>query len=68
MRGKPKFKYGDKVKFKMDGENTIGEVYIIDAYGTFADDSDVSYDIFVSEGKYANFLIKHVREGFVTKA
>ena len=49
MIGKPKFKYGDKVKFVLEDKEYIGEVWIIDKYGTFDDDSDVSYDIMVKD-------------------
>ena len=63
MLGKPKFTYGDVVKFKMfDGTEKFGVVAIIDRYGTFEDDSDVSYDIFSKE---ENILYKHFREDLV---
>lgn len=64
MLGKPKFNYGDVVKFKLDNTIKEGIVYIIDKYGTFEDDSDVSYDIFV---KTENCLYKHVTERLVEK-
>lgn len=69
MKGKPKFKIGDKVRFwywesfsdKKYGEELTdqnakkiykeGEIYIIDANGTFDDSSDVSYDIMVYNDK-----------------
>lgn len=51
MKGKPKFKYGDEVTFDITYEGKLvtkkGTVYIIDAYGTWEDPSDVSYDIMV---------------------
>ena len=66
MLGKPKFKYGDLVSFDLIIEGTkttiTGTIYIIDAYGTFEDSSDVSYDI-MSE----NCLYKHVREDMLSK-
>lgn len=64
MLGKPKFNYGDVVKFKLGDDIKEGIVYIIDKYGTFEDDSDVSYDIFV---KSENCLYKHVTERIVEK-
>lgn len=69
MIGKPKYDYGQKVEFEIDGKKLQGVVYIIDKYGTFFDDSDVSYDIMV--GDVMNdpdnaCLYKHVREDFVT--
>ena len=32
MRGKPKFKHGDKVEFTLSDGTYQGEVYIIDEY------------------------------------
>ena len=68
MRGKPKFKYGDSVKFTVtiDGVETefIGTIYIVDAYGTFFDSSDVSYDI-MSTFKGRETLFKHISEKYV---
>lgn len=65
MIGKPKFKYNDNVKFTyVDSEVKYGVIYIIDKYGTFEDDSDVSYDIFVEND---NCLYKHINEKYVTK-
>lgn len=59
MIGKPKFEYNQEVKFKCNNEEKVGKVYIVDEYGTFEDDSDVSYDIMVES---ENCLYKHVRE------
>lgn len=73
MRGKPKYNYGNKVKFKIIHEGKeyelVGEVYIIDKYGTFEDNSDVSYDIMVDECPWHNApcLFKHFREDGVEK-
>ena len=62
MLGKPKYDYNDIITFKFDNKVKEGIVAIIDAYGTFFDDSDVSYDIFVKE---ENILYKHFREDYV---
>ena len=59
MVGKQKYKIGDNVSFTLENEIKQGEIYIVDKYGTFEDDSDVSYDIFV---KSDNVLYKHVKE------
>ena len=64
MKGNPKFKYGDKVQFEVDGIKKVGTVEIIDRYGTFFDDSDVSYDVMVIEEN--PILYKHVNERFVS--
>lgn len=37
-------------------------IYIIDKYGTFEDNSDVSYDILVKE---ENCLYKHINERLI---
>ena len=66
MRGKPKFKYKEKVHFKLGDEIKEGTIYIIDEYGTFSDPSDVSYDIMSTyEGKEC--LFKHITEKLVSK-
>ncbi len=66
MKGFPKFKIGDKVHFefiikdKKYSEN--GEVVVVDKYGTFEDDSDVSYDIRLKDGSWW----KHINEKYVS--
>lgn len=60
MLGKPKYSYGDEVSFLCNGKRITGKVYIIDEYGTFFDDSDVSYDVMSD-----NCLYKHIREDLI---
>ena len=73
MLGKPKYAYGNKVKFKIKRDDKeyelVGEVYIIDKYGTFEDNSDVSYDIMVDKCPLNNepCLFKHFREDLIEK-
>lgn len=72
MRGKPKFKHGDTVQFTLGDKTLVGEVYIIDAYGTFGNPSDVSYDIMVKNyqidgGEPSDMLFKHITESKVKK-
>ena len=74
MLGKPKYNYGDEVKFKVklrDKEyELVGKVEIIDKYGTFEDNSDVSYDIMVEEGNFPvgyPCLFKHFSEDRVER-
>lgn len=62
MKGNPKYQYGNLVKFELNGEIKEGTVYIIDKYGTFEDDSDVSYDILVGN---ENCLYKHINEKYI---
>lgn len=59
MLGEPKYTYGDVVKFKCGDEIITGVVAIIDKWGTFGDDSDVSYDLMRKEN---NTLYKHFNE------
>ena len=62
MLGNPKYNYGDVVKFKLGEDIELGVIAIIDKYGTFEDNSDVSYDIL---NKEKNILFKHIPEGYV---
>ncbi len=63
MIGNPKYSKSQKVKFKLNGtEEIIGEIYIIDAYGTFGQNEEVSYDIMCKDN---NTLYKHIRESDV---
>lgn len=66
MKGFPKYKIGDKVHFKFTVEDKKysedGEVVVVDKYGTFEDDSDVSYDIRLEDGSWW----KHINEKYVS--
>ena len=63
----PKFKVGDKVKFVLEGEVVVGEVAIVDRYGTFMQTEEPSYDILaVWNGEKA--LIKHIGQRGVAAA
>ena len=64
MLGKPIFKFGDIVTFNFGDIIKKGIIVIIDDYGTFEDNTDVSYDILIKE---ENNLYKHIREDFVIK-
>ena len=63
MLGKPKYKSGQKVSFLCGNRRIKGFVRIIDAYGTFGQSEEVSYDVF-SESE--NCLYKHLRESLLT--
>lgn len=72
MLGKPKYNYKDTVTFFYYGKILTGSIAIIDANGTFEDDSDVSYDIMVEEEKYitpinpkGECLYKHISEKYI---
>ena len=64
MIGKPKFKLGDLVAFNCQGETIEGEIWVVDAYGTFFQTKEPSYDIFSPK---KNMLYKHLEESCVTK-
>lgn len=71
MLGKPKFNYEDNVEFDLDGQTLNGKIYIIDRFGTFFDNSDVSYDIMVENSPHFDgqpCLYKHISEKDVRKA
>ena len=61
MLGKPKYTYDDEVKFVIDGKEVCGKIAIIDAYGTFEQNEEVSYDILVSAEPW-DILYKHILE------
>lgn len=73
MIGKPKYRVGDRVCFKLGDETKHGVVYVVDAYGTFMQSDDVSYDVFVEKpGKIyrenvTGILYKHIMEPHVWK-
>ncbi len=68
MKGKPKYKIGDKVQFTLEEGTFYGEVYIVDAYGTWDNPNDVSYDIMVNNWgpKKEECLFKHITESLVS--
>lgn len=59
MIGKPKYAYREVVKFAIGDEIKVGTVEIIDAYGTFFQSEEPSYDVLVKE---ENCLYKHIKE------
>lgn len=64
MIGNPKYKYCDNVVFTIGNVKRDGVVWIVDKYGTFDDDSNVCYDIFVEN---ENTLYKHINEDVCEK-
>ena len=66
MKGFPKYKIENKVHFEFTVEDKKysedGEVVVVDKYGTFEDDSDVSYDIILKDGSWW----KHINEKYVS--
>lgn len=68
MKGKPKYKIGDKVQFTLEEGTFYGEVYIVDAYGTWDNPNDASYDIMVDNWgpRKEECLFKHITESLVS--
>jgi predicted HicB family RNase H-like nuclease len=62
MIGKPMYHLGNYVTFSVTTEEKVGKIDIVDAYGTFEQAEEPSYDIFVEE---ENCLYKHIPESAV---
>lgn len=58
------YDYGDTVFFLLDGKCYIGTIEIIDKFGTFFDNSEPYYDIYIKEH---NILAKHMPQSFIRK-
>lgn len=56
---KVKIKRNDMVIFKIGDDEKCGMIQIVDAYGTFEQEDEPSYDICVEE---ENCIYKHIRE------
>ena len=57
--GNPRYMRGDIVRMKWDDAEKIGKISVVDAYGTFGQNEEPSYDIFVEED---NCIYKHIME------
>ena len=62
MLGHPMYKKNDYVIFKFKDDIKGGRIHIIDAYGTFDQQEEASYDIYVAED---DCLYKHIPESYV---
>ena len=68
MIGNPKYKKGDIVTFDINIDDEVieyeGKVYIVDKYGTFLHNDDVSYDVMVENYNDTGerLLVKHIKE------
>lgn len=70
----PKYKLNDIVKFTLDGKQYLGNVYIIDANGTFESPGIPSYDIMIKDpeavseaNKEGLVLFKHITENLINE-
>ena len=61
MKGNPKFKLGDIVKFQLEETVYEGTVCVVDKFGTFENPNDVSYDVII-DGKG---IFKHITENLI---
>ena len=57
--GHPRYIIGDVVRIKWDDTEKTGKIFIVDAYGTFGQSDEPSYDIFIEED---NCIYKHIME------
>lgn len=60
--GRPRYRWGDLVRIKLGDTEKIGKIEIVDAFGTFEQSEEPSYDILVEED---NCLYKHICESGV---
>lgn len=73
--GEPKFKVGDKVWFKADGDvatsnegladefkQPVATVAIVDATGTFEQQDEPSYDLWLEQTDGSKLMWKHIRQ------
>lgn len=63
--GKPKYMRDEEVMFYWDNDRDykLGRIVVVDAYGTFEQSKEVSYDIQVSDGAW----YKHIPESLVER-
>ena len=47
MLGKPKYTYKQIVRFKCNNKELVGRIEIVDSYGTWEQNEEPSYDIYV---------------------
>ncbi|MBQ7926485.1 MAG: hypothetical protein IJ335_09365 [Lachnospiraceae bacterium] len=62
MLGHPLYNKGDIVSFLHNGQEKTGKVSGVDSYGTFGQQEEPSYDIYIVE---ENCVYKHIRESWV---
>ena len=69
VAGKPRFARDDKVVFTMGEEEIERIVAIVDAWGTFEQNEEPSYDIFVERYRDTGepCLLKHIGEQYIIK-
>ena len=63
---KPEYDLNDIVAFEYYGKLLRGKISVVDAFGTFEQHEEPSYDILV-DGEPSWTLYKHVRESWIKK-
>lgn len=60
--GRPRYRLGEIIKVKWGDDEKVGKVTVVDAFGTFEQSEEPSYDVYVEE---ENCLYKHIVESDV---
>ena len=60
------YDYDDKVSFSLDGKEYTGIIAIVDKFGTFFDNSEPYYDIWITLQE-RKILVKHVQQSAIRK-
>ena len=61
---KPRYSLNDVVSFEYYGKRLSGKISVVDAFGTFEQHEEPSYDILVDD-ESSRTLYKHVRESWI---
>ncbi len=61
---KPRYNLNDIVAFEYYGKRLSGKISVVDAFGTFEQHEEPSYDILVDD-ESSRTLYKHVRESWI---
>ena len=62
--GRPRFRHGEYVVFKWRESEKCGKVSVVDPFGTFEQNEEPSYDVYIEE---ENCLYKHIVESDVVR-
>ena len=62
--GHPKYNLNDVVSFEYYGNTLTGKIGVVDAYGSFGQNEEPSYDVIVEDGSPWT-LYKHVRVSWI---
>lgn len=60
------YKINEKVSFLLDGKEYIGTIAIVDEFGTFFDNSQPYYDIYITL-QNEKTLVKHIQQSCIRK-